>query len=495
MLKHVNEPLPLPRTFKPDMPEGLERIILKAMAKNPDDRFQSADEMLAQLGDLDTAQLLVIPPASMAAGASAHASTMAMPAGGKTNAAGTRAGGVPPITPADATRIAAGAGGAVPAGATVVGRLGATGIGAGGAAAAAVVAPVPVPAKKSRFLFLLIVVLIILLLLVVVGGAFAYTGGFGLIPKPTASVTATQFVATSVPTVPPTSTTVVASPTLPPAGSPTPNLLETQLASIQDTQAAIQASVASATPTNTPDLTATANACTYDYQLAGQQPEDGKTLVVNTKITKTLTIANTGLCAFKPGTLLSETTVSTGIPAISVTVPAAAPKATADVPLTLLGRKSPGTVSHSFVMLDPQQTQIGQAITFTLKYILGATPIPPATATQPPPPATNTPAAVATVQSFAPSYSSCQYSAGDYNCIVNVSINGGQAPYTIFLDGNQRFGDLPNPANFPIIGRRCLTRPFTIQVLDNFGSNLTKSFDFDPAQNPSIFPGGGCTLP
>src|SRR4029079_16310852 len=99
MLKHVNEPLPLPRTFKPDMPEGLERIILKAMAKNPADRFQAADEMRAQLSDLDTAQMLVIPPASMAAGAAAHASTVAMPGAGK-------AGAPPPLGPADSTRIA-----------------------------------------------------------------------------------------------------------------------------------------------------------------------------------------------------------------------------------------------------------------------------------------------------------------------------------------------------------------------------------------------------
>ena len=63
-----------------------------------------------------------------------------------------------------------------------------------------------------------------------------------------------------------------------------------------------------------------------------------------------------------------------------------APQATGDVLFTVPGRKSVGTVSHAFVMLNPQHTPIGQPITFTLKYILGATPIPPATATQPPPP-------------------------------------------------------------------------------------------------------------
>ena len=46
LLKHVNDPLPLPRQIRPDLPEAVERVILKAMAKSPDDRFQSAQLMV-----------------------------------------------------------------------------------------------------------------------------------------------------------------------------------------------------------------------------------------------------------------------------------------------------------------------------------------------------------------------------------------------------------------------------------------------------------------
>lgn len=48
-LMHVHEPLPPPRALRPDLPEVFERIILRAMAKNPEDRFQTADEMAAAI--------------------------------------------------------------------------------------------------------------------------------------------------------------------------------------------------------------------------------------------------------------------------------------------------------------------------------------------------------------------------------------------------------------------------------------------------------------
>ncbi len=49
LMKHVNDPLPLPRKIAPEIPESFERIVLKALAKAPDDRFQSAEEMAQAL--------------------------------------------------------------------------------------------------------------------------------------------------------------------------------------------------------------------------------------------------------------------------------------------------------------------------------------------------------------------------------------------------------------------------------------------------------------
>jgi len=47
ILKHVSDPLPLPSTIKPDIPEAIENVILKALAKNPDDRYSTTDEFVS----------------------------------------------------------------------------------------------------------------------------------------------------------------------------------------------------------------------------------------------------------------------------------------------------------------------------------------------------------------------------------------------------------------------------------------------------------------
>src|SRR5512135_610749 len=49
LMKHVNDPLPLPRRTDPTIPESFERVALKALAKRPEDRYQSAVAMAEAL--------------------------------------------------------------------------------------------------------------------------------------------------------------------------------------------------------------------------------------------------------------------------------------------------------------------------------------------------------------------------------------------------------------------------------------------------------------
>jgi serine/threonine protein kinase len=46
LFKHISDPLPLPSLVKPDIHPSIEKVILKALAKDPKDRFSTADEFV-----------------------------------------------------------------------------------------------------------------------------------------------------------------------------------------------------------------------------------------------------------------------------------------------------------------------------------------------------------------------------------------------------------------------------------------------------------------
>ncbi|MBU2609537.1 MAG: protein kinase [Chloroflexi bacterium] len=49
VIKHMTAPMPMPRQLNPKLPEEVENIILKATAKDADDRYQTADEMITAM--------------------------------------------------------------------------------------------------------------------------------------------------------------------------------------------------------------------------------------------------------------------------------------------------------------------------------------------------------------------------------------------------------------------------------------------------------------
>jgi len=72
---HIFTPLPLPRSIKPDLPEPLERVLLKALAKEPEDRFHSVEEMVTAF----RAALGLAPPEALPETVVVSPPTVALP--------------------------------------------------------------------------------------------------------------------------------------------------------------------------------------------------------------------------------------------------------------------------------------------------------------------------------------------------------------------------------------------------------------------------------
>jgi serine/threonine protein kinase len=64
IFKHISDPLPPARELNPALPEPVERVLLKSLAKRPEDRFQTAAEMVAALQAAipETGQPTALPP-------------------------------------------------------------------------------------------------------------------------------------------------------------------------------------------------------------------------------------------------------------------------------------------------------------------------------------------------------------------------------------------------------------------------------------------------
>ena len=58
MLKQASDPLPRPRQFAPDLPEAVEKVLFKALAKRPEDRYQSMHEFIAALEQVTARQTI-----------------------------------------------------------------------------------------------------------------------------------------------------------------------------------------------------------------------------------------------------------------------------------------------------------------------------------------------------------------------------------------------------------------------------------------------------
>ncbi len=206
VLKHVNGQVPLPATFNPDVPQSLQTVILRALSKEPENRFQDAREMAEALRRIDF---------------SAPAATAPI---------------VKPVpTPVPPTVVTARP--ALQTDALPVPN-----------AVAATAAPI----KKRRWLW---VVAVLLILLMAVGAAAVFLPDLGLLPG-LGRATEVAVAATEAPSSTPVPATAV--PTNTPLPSDTPDTVATiQVAVAQTATAQTAAEIEeTVTPTNVPSRTA-----------------------------------------------------------------------------------------------------------------------------------------------------------------------------------------------------------------------------------------------
>ncbi len=245
ILKHVNDPLPSPTSINSEIPNGLERILYKALAKSPEDRYQNIEEMIYHLDHLEVASQQPLPPSDMG-----HPSATAMPS---ISAAVHKS------------------------------------------ALSQDIATSPMSSRQRGGCLLW---LALLLLAISAMGGGAYLSFMGILSDHIAFLPGVKLtLADSPSTTPPFLTPVSITEAL----TPTPELGTAQIDMTIDTLATL----VSTPPNNlTPDMTATILACDYDYEILEQIPENGAFYPELTTLTKRIIIINDSKCPLDDDTRL-----------------------------------------------------------------------------------------------------------------------------------------------------------------------------------------------
>ncbi len=343
VLKHISEPLPSPRAVRSDLPLGLEQVIVRAMAKNPAQRYQTAAELVADLRRAATGAEIAPLPLDMTIATDAVELTMPVDWP-------TPVPGYPPPPPS------------VPGRATV---------------------PPSAPASKRRWRWLIFGLAAVLFLLLVGSGMLFF------VTRPAWLFGAVTQTATSV--------------TTPTPNLPATHIAATMEA-IQATLDAPTATLSpTAVPSPTPDRTATAEAaCVLDVEVTEDLPVLPVVLAPDQPFTKRWVVRNSGTCAWRPGLELVFTRGDQmGGPA-TLEVEAIDVGGEWEVTLNLAAPAEYGTYTGVWQFQDEEGNSFGELL---VTVQVGPTPTPPPPTATPTPEFTPTP--VQPLEMSYPSLTSC----------------------------------------------------------------------------------------
>lgn len=461
VMKQVNDPVPLPITFNPDVPLDLQDVILKALAKDPNDRFQTAVEMAAALRsvNLNKQHGAAVPPPAK-----------------------------PPTAVSDTPQPQA----APP-----------TEILPPNEAAAAL--PVPPTTKRPAWLWAAAGIL----LLLIIGGGLFFSGILGneaTATSTTLAAVSNEETNTPQPTTVPTEMTA--------KGSATPNVLATQVAELSADATRRAQPTDTPQPTKTPKPTATANptpdataqfllTCDFNAELTSTKVQNRPSNAVTTgaDFTAEWGLKNTGTCPWPAGSqwqyVDGEKFGMEGETAVLTTEPVNSNEQiilTADFSAPTVA----GTYKSTWQLQGPDGELIGDPLSFEFRVFPPATATPAVTNTPVPSPTPEQPDVVEGQADWIYTVDSCEYLGGDWRCQVTIIpyIDGSDAvgQFTVFVF-DQPAGQATTfrgtgPFIYFAMARRCAAYNQTVRVVDDVtATEISEPLYIDP---DNYFP-GGCT--
>lgn len=479
VMKHVNEPVPMPVTFNPDVPLDLQNVILKAMAKDPDERFQTASQMAVALRRINWSGARAEAPAPLPLEGAAALPVPDMTAPAMTMAAYTAVAANQPQTV-----MPAATGQTEPAAAAVV--------------------------RQRRIPTWLYIAGVVLLLAVSGGALFAsgLIGGSTIEPTTAPAIIAAAETETPAPTAPPE--------TEEPTATAAPNLAATQLAQLSmdltqeaaatntPTYTATPGVTPSATPSPTPTGDATAAflaTCTKGVELvsATRGNTNSNAIFPASGFTARWVLANSGACPWPAGLrwryVEGETFAYEGEPVAVGT--AVSPGDRATLTAEFSSPEEVGAYESTWQLVDNNGDPFGAPVTFSFLIVPRATATATASAT---PSATPTAAAAAGQVAFTFSVQSCEYPGNgpEWRCRLTIFpyIDGSNATgnFTVFVfdqpSGQPAEYRGAGPFNHFIQGRRCANYNNEVRVIDDVtNTEVSRQVFVDPDE---YFP-GGCT--
>jgi len=461
VLKHVNNPLPIPSQLNSAIPPGVERVIFKTLAKNPDDRYQTADEFIEHLDRIKAG--LAVPESAQ-----------------------------PTLLSMDQA--------AAP---TIV---------APSASVAQVAAAPPAKTGRSKWIWAGIGIGAIILLIIAAGAAWGLSG---ILASATSTATPTEDQTIVVPTAKTEPATPVPSSPSRPSDTPPPeatamdpvDAASTALARYNATLTAQAATLTAQAPTVTPLPTFTFTpsptpplACDHAYEIVAyftynnpnnyNQSRNQTLARTDSRFALTVRLDNQGSCPWPAGTQLvflqgnalgagetMATTAETEIESI------------AEFGATMTSGDETGLMVSAWELQLPDGTPIGDPLELRISIYQPATPSP----TLPPQP-TATPTSETTGPiDFTFTIDSCEYAGDQWRCRIGLHPSGGIGqPYTFWV------WDGPQPTEYRggvqyhwVQSRRCFAWVHEIKLQDDGGNSTIKNIFIDPND---YFP-GGCTEP